>query len=155
MKFPYAILMAASLAFFACDSGSSSTSAEDNDGGKTPSKQETNKKDCSVDDGVVVVYPAGGETFKMGDTLTVIYGASANLAGPMFRFVYRENADDMGTDFMTRSAGEANPDGKTCYEQKVVLDPELINTSDEAVIAVIPYNKPAKMGKSASFKVIK
>lgn len=151
MKFTKAILMAATLAFFACDSGSSSSA---DDGGDTPKSSNSNVSyDCTTDGAVVVVYPAGGETFKMGDTVTVVYGASKKHAGPMFIFRYRENDGDMGTELINKSAGEANPDGKTCYEQKVVLDPELINPSDEAFIAVLPYNDQAKQGKSGKFKV--
>lgn len=168
MKFPFVLLLSSVLAFWACSDDSSSTSAKDEPVPSSDSKSEAKssdskaksssskkeaKYDCTTDNGVVVAYPAGGEKFKLGDTITVVYGADASLAGPFFIFKYRENEDDMGTELTEEAAGEENPDGKTCYEQKVWLDPDLLNASDEAFIQVVPYVKTKNNGKSGKFTV--
>lgn len=142
MKLASVVLLSSALAFLACSDDSSSTSASSKGG-----------YDCSTSSGVVVAYPAGGESFKLGDTITVVYGADPSLAGPLFIFRYRANNDDMGTELTEESTGEAKPDGKTCYEQKVWLDPDLLDTSDEAFIQVVPYSKTSKNGKSGKFTV--
>lgn len=161
MKLPYVLFLSCALAFMACSDDSSSTSAKDepvasSDSKKDDKSSDTKKEakyDCTADGKVVVAFPAGGEKFKLGDTITVVYGADPSLAGPLFIFRYRENEEDMGTELLDESAGEANPDGKTCYEQKVWLDPELLNASDEAFIQVVPYSKTSKNGKSGKFTV--
>lgn len=173
MKFPYVMLLSCALAFWACSDDESSTSAKDEPVASSDSKAKSSdskekssdskekssdskddaKYDCTTESGVVVVSPAGGEKFKLGDTVTVVYGADPSLAGPMFRFVYHENGEDMGTDLMEESAGEENPDGKTCYEQKVWLDPDALNASDEAYIQVVPYVKTRLNGSSGKFTV--
>lgn len=144
MKFPYILLFSCVATFIACSDDSSTTSA--------PITKET-KYDCSTEEGVVVAYPAGGETFKLGDTITVVYGADSSLAGPFFSFKLRENEDDVGTELTDEAVGEENPDGKTCYEQKVWLDPELLSASEEAFIQVVPYVKTKLLGKSGKFTI--
>lgn len=169
-------LIALSLAFFACSSDDSPSSAGNDDNGakssssvskeekpsaskdvsSSASKDDKNssaKYDCTTSDGVVVVYPEGGEKFKLGDSVTVIYGADPGLAGPFFYFKYRANEDDIGMDLTDEAAGEENPDGKTCYKQTVYLDPDLLDASEEAFINVIPYVKTQKNGKSGKFTV--
>lgn len=160
MKLPFVLLLSSALAFLACSDDSSSTSAKDDAPSSSSAKAKSSssakaeaKYDCTTDDAVVVAYPAGGEKFKLGDTITVVYGAAPSLAGPLFIFRYRENDEDSGTELLDESAGEENPDGKTCYEQKVWLNPELLNASKEAFIQVIPYSKTSKMGKSGKFTV--
>lgn len=175
MKLPYVLFLSCALAFMACSDDSSSTSAKDEPVASSDSKKEVKssdskekssdskekssdskdnaKYDCTTESGVVVVYPAGGEKFKLGDTITVVYGADPSLAGPFFSFKYRENEDDYGTELTEEAVGEENPDGKTCYEQKIWLDPDLLNTSDEAFIQVVPYVKTKLNGKSGKFTV--
>lgn len=151
MKLTYAAILATSLAFWACSDDSSSTSASDE---KTPSSDSSSAKyDCTTEDGVVVVYPKGGEKFKIGETIKVVYGADPSLAGPQFIFKYRANENDAGKELTETSVGEQEPDGKTCYEQEVKLDASLVEPSKEAFIQVIPYVKTKKNGKSGKFTV--
>jgi hypothetical protein len=56
------------------------------------------------------------------------------------------------------SAGPETPDGKTCYEQKVVLTEDFLPDDvkfpiEKAVIRVAPYEKTSKGANSGSFKV--
>ncbi len=107
--------------------------------------------ECSVTDGVKVVYPKGGETFKMGDTITVVYGSDVQGSG--YRFVFKTSEDDVGLDMLEESAGPETPDGKTCYEQKVVLTKDVAEATETAIIRVVPYEKTAKGANSGRFKV--
>ena len=59
MKFSHALILASSLAFFACGGDDESSTG--------PSSSES--FDCTVTDGVKVVSPKGGETFKVGETI--------------------------------------------------------------------------------------
>lgn len=146
MKFAHVItlagLVAASFGLMACDDDSSSASGEDD---------VTAGLDCSVSGGVKVLKPAAGDSFKMGETITVVYGSDVQGSG--YRFVYKTDEDDGGLDMLKESAGPKNPDGKTCYVQKVVLDEEYAEPSKEAVIRVIPYEKTSKGANSGAFKV--
>lgn len=166
MKFYKAIFLAASLALMACgdDSSSSSgpadepaSSAKDTksssstDKPKSSSSTDKTEYDCTVSGGVKVVFPAGGEEFKMGETITVVYGS--DIAGSGFRFVFKVDENDAGMDMLTGSAGPENPDGKTCYTQEVVLSDDYAEPSDEAIIRVVPYERQSKGANSAAFKV--
>jgi hypothetical protein len=166
MKFYKAIFLAASLALMACgdDSSSSSgpadepaSSAKDTksssstDKPKSSSSTDKTEYDCTVSGGVKVVFPAGGEEFKIGETITVVYGS--DIAGSGFRFVFKVDEDDAGMDMLTGSAGPENPDGKTCYTQEVVLLDDYAEPSDEAIIRVVPYERQSKGANSAAFKV--
>ena len=91
MKFTHALLLACSLAFFACGD-------DDDDSSTGPS---TPKYDCSVKGGVKVVYPAGGESFKIGEEITVVYGTDVDGSG--YRFVFKVDEEDMGMDFFEES----------------------------------------------------
>ena len=160
MKFAYVAILAASIAFWACSDDESSTTKPSSETPSSSSQKDskdngssTASYDCTTEDGVVVVYPKGGEKFKLGETIKVVYGADPSLAGPQFVFKYRENEEDMGAELIEESAGEKNPDGKTCYEQEVKLDGDLINPSSEAFIQVVPYSKTKKNGKSGKFTV--
>ena len=143
--------VSAAFIFTACDDSSSASSSDNNKG----------SYDCSVEDGVKVVSPKKGDSFKMGDTITVIYGSDVEGSG--FRFVFKTSEEDTGLDMLPGSAGPEHPDGKTCYEQKVVLlaDDEETEEEDEttaeptntAIIRVIPYEKTAKAANSGTFKV--
>lgn len=136
--FSMACFVAASFGFVACSDDSSSSPSDET-------------LDCTVKDGVKVVAPKAGDTFKMGDAITVVYGS--DVAGSGYRFVFKTSEDDAGLDMLDESAGPKEPDGKTCYEQKVVLDIEYAQPSDEAIIRVIPYEKTAKGANSETFKV--
>jgi len=173
MKFYNAIFLAASLALMACgdDSSSSSgpadepaSSAKDTKSSSSTDKPKSSSStdkpkssadkteyDCTVSGGVKVVFPAGGEEFKMGETITVVYGS--DIAGSGFRFVFKVDEDDAGMDMLTGSAGPENPDGKTCYTQEVVLSDDFAEPSDEAIIRVVPYERQSKGANSAAFKV--
>ena len=142
-KFSIAALSVAALV--ACGDSSSSSSAEDN-GSET-------SYDCSVKDGVKVVAPAKGDSFKMGDTITVVYGSDVEGSGYSFKF--KTSEEDAGTDMLEESAGPEKPDGKTCYEQKVVLTKDVAEPAEEAIIRVVPYEKTSKGSNSGTFKVTK
>ena len=109
--------------------------------------------DCSVTDGVKVFYPKGGEKFKMGDTITVIYGSDVKGSG--YRFVFKTSESDAGLDMLEESAGPSNPDGKTCYEQKVYLTDDFAEPTETALIRVIPYERSSKGANSGTFSVRK
>lgn len=142
-KFSVAVFSAAILA--ACGDSSSSSSPEEN--GSEVSY------DCSVNDGVKVLAPAKGDTFKMGDTITVVYGSDVQGSGYSFKF--KTSEEDPGVDMLEESAGPEKPDGKTCYEQKVVLTKDVAKPTDNAIIRVVPYEKTSKGSNSGTFKVTK
>ena len=70
MKLFSVLFLAASFALVACGDDSSSSAPADDNGSSSKTKY-----DCSVSGGVKVVYPTGGETFHLGDTITVVYGS--------------------------------------------------------------------------------
>lgn len=107
--------------------------------------------DCSVTDGVKVVYPAGGETFKVGQTIRVVYGSDVQGSG--YRFVFKKSEDDMGVDLLEESAGPEGPDGKTCYVQEVVLSADLVEETLTGIIRVVPYEYAKKGANSGEFFV--
>ena len=142
MKFSHALLLASSLAFLACgDDDDSSSNASD-------------KFDCTVSDGVKVVYPTKGETFKIGQKITVIYGSTVDGSGYMIKF--KTDKDDAGKDLTSGSVGFAGKgDGKTCYEVEVVLDAKKVTETTTGIIRVEPYEKTNKGATSAEFTVKK
>ena len=138
MKLSYALILASSLAFFACDS--------ENDNPAKPSD------DCSVTDGVKVVSPAGGETFKIGQKITVVFGSDIDDSG--YKIEFKASDKVKGVDLTTGSIGDDYvADGKTCYEQKVVLDAEKVTAGKNVFIRVVPYNKTSKYGDSKPFTI--
>ena len=146
MKLFCVLFLAASFALVACGDDSSSSAPADDNGSSSKTKY-----DCSVSGGVKVVYPTGGETFHMGDTITVVYGS--DVMGSGYRFVYKVDEDDNGKDVFKGSVGPEEPDGKTCYEQEIVLSDKFAQPSDEAIIRVVPYERQNKGADSKSFKV--
>ena len=137
MKFSHALILASSLAFFACDD---STSADDG-----------SDFDCSVTDGVKVVSPKGGETFKVGETIKVVFGSDMDFGGFGIELRYDEGAKTVS---LLKESVDANIDGKTCNEFDVKLDAKLgVKAADDAFIYVYPYSKKSKAGKSGTFKV--
>lgn len=115
------------------------------------SSSANGSSECEVTNGVVVVKPASGDKFKMGETITVVYGS--DLAKGGFIFEFRTDADEKGKSYSKESMGEEKPDGKTCYEQKLELKEGFAAPSDKAVIRVIPYYETAKGKNSAEFTV--
>lgn len=150
MKFTRSLVLSVGLTAFglvACDDSSSASSDE-------PVKSSSStEQSCSVSNGVKVVAPKEGDSFKMGETITVIYGSDVQGSG--YRFVFKTSEDDEGVDMLEESAGPEEPDGKTCYEQKVKLTEDVAEPTETAVIRVIPYEKTAKGANSATFKVTK
>ena len=109
--------------------------------------------DCTVTDGVKVVYPAGGETFKVGDEITVVFGTAIEDNG--YRIVFKKEVFDQGYD-LTNEAYDAVMDGKTCNEVKVKLDAEKgVEETSTGIIRVVPYNKSNKGVNSNTFKVLR
>ena len=98
-----------------------------------------------------VVYPKGGESFKMGDKIKVVYGSDVKGSG--YRFVFKTSEEDGGYDMLEESAGPMKPDGKKCYEQKVVLTEDVAEPTKTAIIRVVPYEQTAKGANSGTFKV--
>ena len=120
---------------------------------KSSSSSEQNEKHyCPVSDGVTVFYPNGGETFKVGEKITIIYGS--NVQGSGYRFVFKKSEDDIGKDLLDESAGPENPDGITCYEQEVTLSADLVEKTPTGIIRVIPYEKTKKAANSEIFYVV-
>jgi hypothetical protein len=133
--------VSAAFMFAACDDSSSASSNDDSSA----------SNDCSVEDGVKVVSPKKGDSFKMGDTITVIYGSDVQGSG--YRFVFKTSEEDGGLDMLEESAGPLKPDGKKCYEQKVVLTEDVAEPTNTAIIRVVPYEQTAKGANSGTFKV--
>jgi hypothetical protein len=133
--------VSAAFMFAACDDSSSANSNDDSSA----------SYDCSVEDGVKVVSPKKGDSFKMGDTITVIYGSDVQGSG--YRFVFKTSEEDGGLDMLEESAGPMKPDGKKCYEQKVVLTDDVAEPTKTAIIRVVPYEQTAKGANSGTFKV--
>ena len=133
----------AAVAFTACDD-SSSASSDDN---KTAN-------DCSVTDGVKVVTPKGGESFKVGESIKIVFGSDMNFGGFGVELRFNDGADKV--NLFKESIDDAVIDGKTCNEYTATLDAELgVKPADDAYIFVYPYSKQSKAGKSGTFKVTK
>ena len=139
MKFTRALILASSLAFFACDD---STSADNGSG----------SADCSVTDGVKVVSPKAGDVFKVGETIKVVFGSDMDFGGFGVELRFDEGAKKV--NLLDESIDDAKIDGKTCNEYSIKLDAELgVVAADDAYIYVYPYSKQSKAGKSGTFKV--
>lgn len=140
MKFSHALILASTLAFFACG-------GDDDDSPTSPSS----KYDCTVKDGVKVVYPTVSEQFKVGDVITVVFGTDIEDNG--YRIIFKKNAGDQGFDLLDE-AYDAKMDGKTCNEVKVKLDAKKgVEATMTGIIRVAPYNKQNKGNNSALFIV--
>ena len=139
MKLSYALILAGSLAFVACGGDSNPSSAQ---------------ADCSVTGGVKVVSPAAGDSYKLNDEITVVYGTDVDDSG--YRVYYYTSDDAEGVSLTSGSVGlDRQGDGKTCYELKVKLDSEIkgVVASTKAFIRVIPYNRSRLYGASGKFTV--
>lgn len=115
------------------------------------------KYDCSVSKGVKVVYPAGGETFKLGNKIKVVFGSDVDDGSYRFMFTgKREDGTSVKKELIDPSldSEKLTLDGKTCNEVEVSLSEDKgVIVSDEATIRVIPYENTNKMSESKSFKV--
>ncbi|SIN89025.1 hypothetical protein [Fibrobacter sp. UWB11] len=141
MKFSHALILASSLAFFACSG--------DDDDSPTGAKAGY---DCTVSDGVKVAYPTVSEQFKIGQTIDVVFGTTIDDG---YRIVFKKNASDAGLDLLDESFDLTGPaDGKTCHTVKVKLDAEKgVEPTLTGIIRVIPYNKQNKGNNSELFVV--
>ena len=140
MKFSHALIMASSLAFFACGGDDDSpTSAKSG-------------YDCTVSDGVKVAYPTVSEQFKVGQTIDVVFGTTIDDG---YRIVFKKNAGDAGLDLLDESFDLTVPaDGKTCQTVKVKLDAAKgVEPTLTGIIRVVPYNKQNKGNNSELFVV--
>ena len=139
MKFSHALILASSLAFFAC--------GDDDDSPSAPSQSY----DCSVTGGVKVVYPTISEQFKINQEITVVFGTDIEDNG--YRIIFKKNAGDQGFDLLDE-AYDAKMDGKTCNEVKVKLSSEKgVEPTLTGIIRVAPYNKQNKGDNSELFIV--
>lgn len=139
MKFSHALILASSLAFFAC--------GDDDDSPSAPSQSY----DCTVTDGVKVVYPTISEQFKINQEITVVFGTDIEDNG--YRIIFKKNAGDQGFDLL-EEAYDAKMDGKTCNEVKVKLSSEKgVEPTLTGIIRVAPYNKQNKGNNSELFIV--
>lgn len=139
MKFSHALILASSLAFFAC--------GDDDDSPSAPSQSY----DCTVTDGVKVVYPTISEQFKINQEITVVFGTDIEDNG--YRIIFKKNAGDQGFDLL-EEAYDAKMDGKTCNEVKVKLSSEKgVEPTLTGIIRVAPYNKQNKGDNSELFIV--
>ena len=111
--------------------------------------------DCSVSDGVKVVYPAGGEKFMVGQTIDVVFGTDIDDDG--YRIIFKKNTSDAGADLLDESFDLNGPaDGKTCYTVKVKLSGSVgVEPTMHGIIRVAPYNRQNKGANSKEFVVEK
>lgn len=108
--------------------------------------------DCSVSDGVKVVYPAGGEKFKVGQTIDVVFGTSVDDS---YRIIFKNGTSDQGFDLLDVTY-DAVMDGKTCNEVKVKLSGSMgVEPTMHGIIRVAPYNWQNKGANSKEFVVEK
>ena len=108
--------------------------------------------DCSVTDGVKVVYPAGGESFKIGDSIEVVFGTSVDDS---YRIIFKNGTSDAGLDLRNESFDLNGPaDGKTCYTVKVKLSSDRVVATSNGIIRVAPYNRTNKGANSKEFAVV-
>ena len=142
MKFSHALILASSLAFFACGG--------DDDDSPTGAKAGY---DCTVSDGVKVAYPTGGETFKVGDEITVVFGTT--VAGQSYSIAFRKAELDNNYDLVAESFDlKAPADGMTCHTMKVKLDAEKgVVPTNTGFIRVYPYDSQRKGANSKPFVV--
>ena len=139
MKFSHALILASSLAFLACDDEGSGTGPGDS-------------YDCTVEEGVKVVSPKAGETFKVDATIKVVFGSDLDFGG--FGIELRYDDGSKTVNLLDGTVDDAKSDGKTCNEYSIKLDSERgVEATDDAVIYVYPYAKKSKAGKSGTFKV--
>lgn len=134
--------------FLAACSSSSSSSAGEADSSSSSSASD----ECTLkEEGVKILQPAGGESFKIGDSIVIKFVANYANAGS-FEVLYRTNPDDEGTSLFENSIGDEAPDGTKCTTVKAYLS-ESLSASDEAFIRVRAYNKRNVRADSETFSV--
>lgn len=149
--FPVAV---AAFALAACDSSSSSSDDGSSSASTAKSSSSVSAAECALSsDGVKVVLPAGGETFKLGDSVTVVYGAKYSNAGS-FDILYYPNSSATGISVVSTSVGPDSPDGTECYTEKVLLS-DTLSVSNSAFFRVRAYSKGTVRGDSKTFTVTK
>jgi len=142
MKFSHALILASSLAFFACGGDDDSPSA-------APS---TPTYDCTVSDGIKVVSPAGGETFKVGEEITVVFGT--DIVDASYRIGFKNSSGVQALDLTDDGSVDAVMDGKTCNVYKIKLSADYgVEPTETGFIRIAPYNKQNKGADSKSFVV--
>ncbi len=121
--------------------------------GSSSSGSDGERFDCNLsEDGVKVFSPAGGEVFRLGDSVEVIFVAKYRNAGG-FKAYYKASEDDKGVNLFANSIGEEAPDGTRCTTVSAYLDPESVEASDKAFIQVEAYNAGKIRGNSETFTV--
>lgn len=115
-------------------------------------KSDSGASVCSVSDGVKIVYPAGGETFKFGDEITVVFGTAIEDNG--YRIIFKNDISDFGMDLLNEAV-DAKADGKTCNEVNVKLPANMgLKETSSGIIRVVPYSKQNKGANSEAFNVV-
>lgn len=144
MKLTYALLLASSLAFLACG---------DDDDDKSPASPSKAEYDCTVTGGTKILYPAGGETFHIGDKVKVVYASDLDDSGYVLEF--KKDADSKGKALVDGSIGvDGKAESGKCYEEEVVLSEDVVETSKNAVIRIKPYVNTSKGANSGEFTVV-
>ena len=116
-----------------------------------PRRSTNENNDCSVTDGVKVVSPAGGESFRIGDTVNVVFGSDLDFGGFIVELRFNEGTSRI---MLLDESLEGVTDGITCNEKKIVLSAELgVVATEDAYIYIAPYSKQSKAGKSGTFKI--
>lgn len=109
--------------------------------------------DCNLaSDGVKVFAPKGGEVFRLGDSVEIVFVAKYKNAGG-FKVYYKADEEDSGTNLFSTSIGEEAPNGTSCTTVSAYLDPENVKPSDKAFIRVEAYNSGKIRGNSETFTV--
>lgn len=108
---------------------------------------------CNLsEDGVKVFTPAGGDVFKLGDSVEVTFVAKYKNAGG-FKVYYKADENDKGVNLFETSVGDEAPDGTHCTTVSAYLDPERVLVSDKAFVRVEAYNSGRIRGDSETFTV--
>lgn len=145
----------AAFALVACDSSSSSSDDGNSSASTAKSSSSVNAADCALsEDGVKVVLPAGGETFAIGDSMTIVFGAKYNNAGS-FDVLFFADSSATGLSMFSTSVGPESPDGTECYTVKALLSDSTAAVSSKAFVRVKAYNKGTIRGDSKAFTVTK
>ena len=161
MKFSHALILASSLAFFACGgdddspSGPSAPTSVSSSSvpGSSSSGQSSPAYDCSVSNGIKVVSPAGGETFKVGEEITVVFGT--DIVDASYRIGFKNRSSGVqALDLTDDGSVDAVMDGKTCNVYKIKLSADYgVEPTETGFIRITPYNKQNKGADSKSFIV--
>ena len=118
------------------------------------SEQNAEKKeyDCSVTDGIKVVSPADGESFRIGDSVNVVFGSDQDYGGFMIELRFNDGASRV---LLLDETLEGVTDGITCNEKKILLSAEIgVEVANDAYIYIAPYAKQSKAGKSGTFNIL-